>query len=88
MRLTGHQTYVAFPCLAIFALSAVLPPMLHASVYVFTWETFVAGAAPGAAYGLLIGACAISLALYAFMFKLTLQDAEVRHLISCFVASS
>ena len=77
MRLTGHQAYLAFPCLLLFALAAVLPPMLHSSVFVFTWELYVSGAAPGAAYGLVIGVGVVSLALYAYLFKLTLQDAEV-----------
>ena len=78
MRLSGDQIYLAFPCLALLALAAVLPPILHSSTYLFIWEAFVTPNAPIVAYAAMIGACVVSAAAAAYMLKLTCGDAEVR----------
>ena len=77
MRLSGVQVYTAFPCLLLFALAAVTPPILNAACFVCAWESYV-DKAPAAAYGILIGAAAVALVLVAYLLKITCVDAEHR----------
>ena len=77
MRLSGDQIYLAFPSLALLALAAVLPPILHSSTYLFLWETWEANAPP-VTYAIMISTCVVSALLVLYLLKLTCRDAEVR----------
>lgn len=79
VRLAGRALYVAFPKLALLALCAVLPPIIHATTHVYSWERLATGV-NGIALALWIPAIVLAVALAAYLLWLTAGDAP-KHII-------